>query len=424
MTTANDTDRETVAERCERLVQEHFKQHPFEKPHELETFVPAEDGVLLLKDNVIIPKNTFKTSIDAPSLLLHNLANLDASTVKEKAVYKFIDTTRNMCSGLYGTSGAGKTRSAYEYLSLNFGLYFVANTTNDPGSQDLSKLIARCKCRCKPNAQDLDSQAEAPASTSNGNYVLVLGYVNIMILVRNAVFAALNEQLKSKSMPELTPYQWLLIQLFPNEAAKEDIFASVQCQCFEHHNTLAQAGVDDTSVMAALDSPPKWWTTMVVDEAQLLLNQLDEGYFLSRCGTKKRSLFSAVLKAMSMQLDEKHNDVTGYPLACGTGMSIDELQDQSESIFVKNPLANFEDAVFKEFPVLTESDVRNYILSFLSISTDTNYPECIQSDCVIEHTSQWLRGRPRTVATFLEVYLTRKKYKSNQDNSQVEESFP
>ena len=46
---------------------------------------------------------------------------------KQSDVYAFIEeTTTVICSGLYGTSGAGKTRAVYEYLSHNFGFYCLA----------------------------------------------------------------------------------------------------------------------------------------------------------------------------------------------------------------------------------------------------------------------------------------------------------
>lgn len=72
-----------------------------------------------------------------PALLSHDL-----QTVSQPAAYSFIQDTRKICSGLHATSGAGKTRSIFEYLSQNCGLYFVAKpTTNNYGSKDLEALL-------------------------------------------------------------------------------------------------------------------------------------------------------------------------------------------------------------------------------------------------------------------------------------------
>ncbi|CAB9518033.1 expressed unknown protein [Seminavis robusta] len=125
---------------------------------------------------------------DQPCLLVHDLEN---PSHKEKTVYKHIEANKGSCIGLYGTSGVGKTRSTFEYLSHNFGLYFVASTRHDAGSSDLENLLI---------------------------------WFKRLVYVRNVVYAAMNEQLKKKGQPCLTPYQWLLIQLYPEEALGWDLF--------------------------------------------------------------------------------------------------------------------------------------------------------------------------------------------------------
>jgi hypothetical protein len=65
---------------------------------------------------------------------------------KDNLVYKYIDCCKKkQPSALYATSGAGKTRSIFEYLSQNYGLYFVAHlegeTTEQVGSADLMRLL-------------------------------------------------------------------------------------------------------------------------------------------------------------------------------------------------------------------------------------------------------------------------------------------
>ena len=94
----------------------------------LELFSVSDDKVLgcLRRSDVSIPTIPgLPTS--RPSLLLYDLDTLNAQELverKSKGVYRYIEATRWTSPGvLYGTSGAGKTRSVLEYLSLNYGIY-------------------------------------------------------------------------------------------------------------------------------------------------------------------------------------------------------------------------------------------------------------------------------------------------------------
>jgi hypothetical protein len=91
-----------------------------------------------------IPANPAKP-ISRPCLLLYDLKN---AKHKDNLVYKHIDfCKREQPSALYTTSGAGKTRSIFEYLSQNYGLYFVAHLEGGPeeqvGSADLMGVLTR-----------------------------------------------------------------------------------------------------------------------------------------------------------------------------------------------------------------------------------------------------------------------------------------
>ena len=125
-----ETETRSVAEKCSYLVDQHFAEHPFEG-FSLKTFTAPKGGKAGLLDDlrneVPIPRDPSCSSMEmnVPSLLLYDLHN---ERHKSTEVYKFIDETKDICSGLYGTSGAGKTRSIYEYLSHNYGFYFVAET--------------------------------------------------------------------------------------------------------------------------------------------------------------------------------------------------------------------------------------------------------------------------------------------------------
>eukprot|EP00978_Attheya_sp_CCMP212_P019009 scaffold52711_cov63-Attheya_sp.AAC.2 len=433
MTTPNT---ESVAELAVRLVETHFKEHPF-KIYELEVFVAPKDGLLagLMKD-VRIPRDPSNAKQNVPCLLLHGLDNLDQDELSSTKAYQFIDETKDTCSALYGTSGAGKTRSVYEYLSQNFGLYFVAKTTNDPGSKDLDRLMILFKNFRAANALDGgDSQDEtAKLKLSQRNYSAMDRFVVTMIHIRNLVFAAINNHLTINELPELTPYQWLLIQLFPAQALKNDLFHSVFNACIIADNGNKNKG-DASVVSEFMALQPKKWSTIVVDEAQVLLKKLPD-FFLCSDGNAERSAFSAVLKSITnaaeladaAKLAEDPEDPCGFPLVCGTGISIDDLKEQSNSVLMKRPhnLAENKITVFKEFNLLGANAVKDYIFSILKIesASEESTSQCVPDVNVVDHVSLWLRGRPRWTASFLEVYLVRKGHADcSTDKSRTRGNF-
>ena len=384
---ANNT-KETVVSVCSKALEEHFKQHPFEAPFELEEFVPGEHALLanFFKNNVSIPKDpTLEESF--PCLLLHDLEN---PSHKQKAIYKFIDqNAKDHANGLYGTSGAGKTRSLWEYLSHNYGLYFVANTQNDAGSRDMQTIINWF------GANEKRASGSNKIEVSHANYGSMKEYVSILIHVRNAVFREINKQLQQKGLDKLTPYQWLLIQLYPHQALQVDLFDVVFRKCFRF---AYEGDWEDNSVTKDHMKAIEKWSVIAVDETQVLLEQL-RGYFLSLDGNTYRSAFSALL--YSFELLAAHE--IGYPLFSGTGMAIDDFEEQAKSIMAKRLNHPEREFVFKDFKVLDAQDVKSYMGSFLYLQGSG------VEDSVIQHVSKWLRGRPRWTASFLEVYLVREK---------------
>ncbi|KAL3905055.1 MAG: hypothetical protein SGILL_009831, partial [Bacillariaceae sp.] len=279
-----------------------------------------------------------------PALLLYDLKNKDH---KGTATYRFIEETVDICSGLYGPSGAGKTRAIYEYLSHNYGLYFAGKTTNDLGSKDLSELIEMFQRNHVMDALEFievegDSQAEdfkknllkKRLSRNERNLCNMERYVMIMVYIRRVVFDAINKQLEVQKKPILTPYDWLLVQLFPRQAlGGKDLFLNVLLRCLVQVNKHR----DDSSVSNALVLKGEEWTSplMVVDEAQVLLRKLTN-FFLTENGTKERAALSAVLKAMSNIPGLLQSEV-GFPLVAGTGMSRDDIREASDSSMAKRP---------------------------------------------------------------------------------------
>jgi len=410
----------TVAELCRQLVAEHFASDDrnfFLKMVELDDF-NASDSLLgeLLNQSITMANQV-------PALLLHDL-----QTVSQRAAYNFIQDTRDICSGLYATSGAGKTRSIFEYLSQNFGLYFVAKpTTNNYGSKDLEALLGAFGRNYAEETfatipmgdsqeQDYQQRLQARKKTrSESNFRKMEKYVMIMVYARMIVFDDINNQLEQKGQLKLTAHDWLKIQLFPKLAFGLDLFRDVVNKCFAWVNkNPTDVSVSDTFAQAEADTWPS--QLMVVDEAQHLTEMLGN-FFLSADGKRERFAFSGVLQGMA-QIPGLLGSDDGLPLVAGTGMSIDDIRDASDSIMAKGPLNLDENrtTIFKDFKPLDQAGVRKYLLRFLTLNVNANTEGEVSNSCVIDHISNWLRGRPRWTASFLELWMVR-KMKDNHDGT-------
>ena len=105
----------SVMQKCLETLRAYFEKHPVTEAPVLESFTPPPDALLqpLFRPTVSVPCNPEpKAPGTFPSLLLHDLLN---AKCKSKAVYQFVEKTKLVRpAALYGTSGAGKTRSIFE----------------------------------------------------------------------------------------------------------------------------------------------------------------------------------------------------------------------------------------------------------------------------------------------------------------------
>ncbi|GES89423.1 hypothetical protein GLOIN_2v1483424 [Rhizophagus clarus] len=109
-----------------------------------------------IKNNDALPSydsgmSSLKTSVpanssgDRPSLLLHNLSGDD---YKHKPITQVLEVqsaiakakAKNNMLIFLGTSGCGKTRTCYELLCENWGLYFVTSKQGNGGSADIERI--------------------------------------------------------------------------------------------------------------------------------------------------------------------------------------------------------------------------------------------------------------------------------------------
>mmetsp|Transcript_19707 Transcript_19707/g.47578 ORF Transcript_19707/g.47578 Transcript_19707/m.47578 type:complete len:864 (+) Transcript_19707:200-2791(+) len=326
-----------------------------------------------------------------------------------QAYRRIEEKIRNHPSFLYGTSGAGKTRTVFEYLSVNKGMYFLGSSdysSKNPGSEDFCQAIFDAEMIKIPESE---LGTDAATTSDDTNRTTIHRRMALAMFVRYAIHDKIEKHILGRKM---TPYEWLLYQLFPRTfLGGNDLFYIT----FDHVVSVFQGEGKNIPILTIRD-----WRAHVgkidfqewpvfVDEAQEILKH-QKRHFVSRILNDERSestsskqqfrsLFSAVFGGLTRI---RQPGKVLYPVFSGTGISFDQLTEEASSMTVKNLMhqVSISDVVFSEFEVLRVEDVKDYLSRFLDLS--------LVSDPVVEHTCKWLRGRPRWVASFLEVYSNRK----------------
>ena len=322
-----------------------------------------------------------------PSLLLHDLENEEH---KKTSGYRYIERSQKTGPiALYGTSGAGKTRTIFEYLSHNYGFYLsaAADPKYNPGSRDVAFLIQHCVEKMRPIPSDHDNRNALSAK----NLQDVQKMLQVLLCVRTEVFHRIHTILLSTRRRGLSCYEWLIIQLFPEDVLGCDIFLDVSRKIVD--NKL-QFSTDGDSKLGRI--------SCFMDEAQVLVREL-EGVFLSTEGTESRSAYSAFLKGLTnLQLTTQK---IHFPCFSGTGMSIEAYKAAARSLVVKPDLQDHS-FYFVGLKTMSRDDVIQYMSKFLDLSK-------VKDDLAL-HVGDWLKGRPRWVATFIETYIERQPTKSGR----------
>eukprot|EP00529_Nitzschia_sp_RCC80_P017379 CAMPEP_0113500872 /NCGR_PEP_ID=MMETSP0014_2-20120614/32606_1 /TAXON_ID=2857 /ORGANISM="Nitzschia sp." /LENGTH=823 /DNA_ID=CAMNT_0000395329 /DNA_START=1 /DNA_END=2472 /DNA_ORIENTATION=- /assembly_acc=CAM_ASM_000159 len=333
-----------------------------------------------------------------PSLLLSNLP-IEESNLREEEPLKYIaENTKGGPCTFYGTSGAGKTRRLFEFLSLNYGLYFLASKGRNPGSRDFESSIGRVSrqlddCIAKSETQDStepDCDLNAVLRTSEQNYRKVADIVRLLVNSRIVVFIYVQNILGRRP----TPYEWLLLQVSPDKF--------FDCDAFNVCFVEIAAAVSKRRINEYPEDLETFFEVMhcFIDEAQVL-TKLMENKFISFFQTKQhqkcvpRTAYSAYLKGFMNVTAMK--GTFRCPLFCGTGLSLHDFVDESSSGSYK-PESHVP--IFYSFEFFSEEKVMSYMKEMVDL-------DGIGADLIL-HAAKWLRGRPRATAFFIETFLEQK----------------
>ena len=274
-----------IVDKVAQLLEKHFENNPARKP-----------------------KLSDAQGLDASKFSVQLLSDLGNAQHKQTEVYEHIRTQERVGSSMVlGSSGAGKTRAAFEYLSHNKGFYLLGGDLDrSPGSQDLSTMLNQVGDTAKqgtPGAED----------TSQENLRTVFCRYRVLLYIRYAVHNFIEAKLG-----RLTAQEWLFCQLFPKDLLGGDIFRDVLDSCIQDEGLITEFKAED----AREEITGNW--SIVIDESQCLLEK--PGYFLDRDGYVCSSLF-ALVKAAWYEYEQttRTKPNLNFPVFLGTEHSNDVL---------------------------------------------------------------------------------------------------
>ena len=135
-------------------------------------------------------------------------------------------------TAVIGPSGCGKTRLLLELLTHQVGNYFVGGGA-DIGSNDVRAVNDALNEQIRNDRTTYGGfdANDAGEFAKNAQARLNLAHKGFqaLLVTRKLVY----EYYTSKLKPNATPFDWLLVQLFPEEYFGEDIFAELAVALFK-----------------------------------------------------------------------------------------------------------------------------------------------------------------------------------------------
>jgi hypothetical protein len=254
-----------------------------------------------------------------PSLLLHNLENAHHDPGFSDRLSNLFNVNRSRLSFLCNTSGSGKTRTIFQGLCQNWGLYFTARTApDDIGSTDLEEFLTELqrytRGRNKSDEEDVDFVSDLAERRA-----AQLLYARLLIFY---------EFLQIASKQPSGRKQWLLLQVAPKTLVGSDIFLQIYsaANLAKFDDLRAQCGDLLDKIKLIISCRP----FCVLDEAQAALRVLPN-WFRGADGLLNRSVLRPIVVSWS------RSTATLRMIISGTGVSIRELDEVFTSAVAKEP---------------------------------------------------------------------------------------
>ncbi|KAJ3200436.1 hypothetical protein HK099_002685, partial [Clydaea vesicula] len=311
--------------------------------------------------NGINIKSKFFSYNQGPSLLIDRLdKSLSNCLGSLEAILGFSDL-----GILLGTSGCGKTRTIFEYLSKKYGFYFTI--TDDlysefMGSSDFTKF------KKKIAAKDLNIHDKSSSQ------VYVDQFIHCLVAARFFVFKIFQKYLEDRFTPEL----WLFAQIFPRRYyADGDLFEKL-VDILRH--------LDSKELKLFLEKYYVSQCTFFLDESQTLID-VNPKYFLSESNPL---LGSSLLNAVKTSVFK----ISGLKFVpSGTGLRIGDVYGNEAVISGAAKQSGYRNVLIVSNIWENLENIEDYISTYLG---DNNIDK---KNCEL------LLGRPRPAARFVEYCL-------------------
>jgi hypothetical protein len=323
---------------------------------------------------------------NSPNMLLAGLErDLPLVLTRNGMLKDLIEMMPNSMCTIFAVSGQGKTRLACEALCQRFGLLLVTRQrgvmTLNPSSADVPTAIGEMV--------DLVTK-EADEETRES---IVTHRVAALLLARVLVLERLFEVTDNK----LTPYQWLLAQMYPEQLLGEDVFEEVRRRIVVGSNPLSFMHSMAFAAGRVRSLQKRQPLLVFLDEAQLLTGLARDRFPSATKTAVKRDLFSAFAKALEACTEAAAGHLTHATLS-GTGVTMSQLLDQVGSAMAKPGSTTHEETTFTSFEW---SDSSDKALQFLALLADLT----VLDKDIVTHVSGWLVGRARWAAAFATQWL-------------------
>eukprot|EP00039_Didymoeca_costata_P017597 m.326430 g.326430 ORF g.326430 m.326430 type:complete len:1240 (-) comp16558_c1_seq9:200-3919(-) len=301
-------------------------------------------------------------------LLLSNLHDPGLFLMKEQVAELEKDISLNH---VVSFPGAGKTRALYEYLSTHYGIYLTAATVGNGGSDALSSVL------------------DFKSGDAVQNFASCCFAAHIFTLAK-----------LRQILVDMTPREWLLMQLYPKEIFGYAFFAVLADRLFNTDNLQMQRLVSH-SLGYYQTRHEKSAFPVCLDEAQVLVKKTVDVTKVDGQGnqiTEEKYLYRQVLLGLQTS--------TGPSLVklIVSGTYLDS--GAMKNIETSSTLKFFTPSKFQEvtnFKLLEISDVAELLQKWnVPLPQSTDF-KMIGVTFRVGH--EVLRGRPRLTAAFLNLAI-------------------
>ncbi|KAM6492769.1 hypothetical protein JOM56_012493 [Amanita muscaria] len=334
---------------------------------------------------------------DKPNLLLHKLG--EETNPNKDILFQYGTHHRILCN----TSGAGKTALVFNGLCSHWGFYFAAaQDTNMIGAQDL-ELAIEMMSESPQWIRDAfkNSSSDAIQKANNVNETIAFQFVYKVLLTRWTLFRAfvdVAKELNAGNLPDNIKRDWLLFQILPVVLIGDlHPFLAFMNYCLvgmsvtELRNSLAHFSPGDI-LGPAFDSQSDHFFYML-DEAQVAGTRY-MGAFADTNGADPRPVLRPIIRAWKMVPFQSVRFVVS-----GTGFSLSLFKTVLTSGVGK--YKGSWSVVRQTGDFINRDPQKTYITRYLPPS----FLSSPSGTVLVSRMYEWLRGRHRFTATFIEQLL-------------------